>query len=89
MGLFGVVSKENITEDLFLGTDYLSHRFTEEAGIATFDPDLGFRRMNRSIRGSQFKTEFFPGYRNLRGRYGIDIGTKLANFHSDEENIVK
>ena len=66
MGIFGIVSEDrDITEDLLLGTDYLSHRFTKEGGIATFDSDLGFQRMNRSIQGSQFKTEFFPDYREF------------------------
>lgn len=74
MGIFGIVSEDrDITEDLLLGTDYLSHRFTKEGGIGTFDPDLGFQRMNRSIQGSQFKTEFFPDYRDLRGKYGIGV----------------
>jgi amidophosphoribosyltransferase len=76
-GLFGVVSKENCIEDIFYGTDYLSHMGTEFGGVAVIsNPKDGESRIIRkihSINQGQFKSKFFEEYKELKGQWGIGV----------------
>jgi amidophosphoribosyltransferase len=70
-GIFGVVSKNNCSEDLFYGTDYHSHLGTQFAGIAVYGKDL--QRKIHDIRGSQFKAKFHEDYQKMPGNMGIGV----------------
>jgi len=76
-GLFGVVSKTNCIEDLFYGTDYLSHMGTEFGGIAAISnpaaPDSRIIRKIHSISQGQFKSKFYSDYREMKGQWGIGV----------------
>ena len=70
-GIFGVVSKNNCSQDLFYGTDYHSHLGTQFGGLAIWDKELV--RKIHDIRGSQFKTKFYDDYRGMRCNKGIGV----------------
>ncbi len=70
-GFFGVVSKEDCVFDLFYGIDYHSHLGTRRAGMAVYDPELGFDKSIHSIENTQFRTKFTDESRSMRGNYGI------------------
>ena len=76
-GLFGVASSQNCSEDLFYGTDYLSHMGTEFGGLAVIDdsqkPDSRIMRKIHSISQGQFKSKFYDDYKDLKGNYGIGV----------------
>lgn len=69
-GLFGVVSKENCTLDLFFGTDYHSHLGTRRGGMAVYGSD-GFHRSIHNIENSPFRTKFERDVDELTGNLGI------------------
>ena len=89
-GLFGVVSKDSCTRDLFFGTDYNTHLGTEVGGLALLDGDLTI--FSHDISNSQFKSEFSKYYEKLNGKLGIGVisdvneeqpikfETKIGNF---------
>lgn len=70
-GIFGVVSKNSCSEDLYYGTDYHSHLGTQFAGLAVFGKEL--KRKIHDIRGSQFKAKFHEDYKDLKGDKGIGV----------------
>lgn len=76
-GLFGVVSKDNCIEDLFYGTDYLSHMGTEFGGLAIIsNPSQNDSRIIRRIRDisqGQFKSKFYDEIKELNGEWGIGV----------------
>ena len=76
-GLFGVVTKGQCVEDLFYGTDYLSHMGTEYGGMAVIskqqEGDSRIIRRIRSIAQAQFKSKFYDDYREMMGHYGIGV----------------
>lgn len=69
-GMFGVVSEENCSKNLFYGTDYHSHLGTENAGLAVWG-DGGVSHSIHSISQAQFKSRFAQDYRGMAGRMGI------------------
>src|SRR4030042_526593 len=71
-GVFGVISKNDASEDLFYGSDYHSHLGTEFAGLAAWT-NHGLIRKIHDIRGSQFKAKFFQDYRQMKGKNGIGV----------------
>ena len=70
-GIFGVVSKNNCSQDLFYGIDYHSHLGTQFAGLAIWDKQL-IRKIH-DIKGSQFKTKFYDDFRAMRCTKGIGV----------------
>jgi len=76
-GLFGVVSKKNCVEDLFYGTDYLSHMGTEFGGLSVINnpsqSDSRIIRRIHSISQGQFKSKFYDDFKDLIGQWGIGV----------------
>lgn len=76
-GLFGVVSKNDCLQDLFYGTDYLSHMGTEFGGLATinnpFQKESRIIRKIHSISQGQFKSKFYDEYKELTGQWGVGV----------------
>ena len=76
-GLFGVVTAQGCVEDLFYGTDYLSHMGTEYGGMAVIDRcRAGNGRIIRRIRSiaqAQFKSKFYDDYKEMVGNYGVGV----------------
>jgi amidophosphoribosyltransferase len=70
-GIFGVVSKDNCSEDLFYGTDYHSHLGTEYGGMAILG--TSFTRQIHALSQSQFKSKFFSDYEQMKGNKGIGV----------------
>lgn len=71
-GIFGVISKNDCTKDLFYGTDYHSHLGTEYGGIAVMGAH-GLSRQIHNISHSQFKSKFFEDSRHMPGKSGIGV----------------
>ncbi len=74
-GIFGVVSRDNCSEDLFYGTDYHSHLGTEYGGMAILG--TGFTRQIHTLSQSQFKSKFFSDYEQMKGNKGIGVISAL------------
>ncbi|MGN1239453.1 MAG: amidophosphoribosyltransferase, partial [Paludibacteraceae bacterium] len=72
-GFFGEVSTASCVTDVFYGTDYHSHLGTRRAGMATFDPENGFKRVIHSIQNSPFRTKFEDELAGFHGNAGIGI----------------
>ena len=70
-GLFGVVSKNHLARDLYVGVDYHSHLGTEIGGLAYLDGDI--RLVCHDISNSQFKSELLEDYRKIQGSLGIGV----------------
>ena len=70
-GLFGVISKDTFTKDLFFGVDYHSHLGIEMGGLAFLDGDI--RILFADISNSQFKSAFQEHYPKITGRMGIGV----------------
>ena len=70
-GIFGVVSKNNCSQDLFYGTDYHSHLGTQFAGLAIWNKEL-IRKIH-DIKGSQFKAKFYDDCKGMRCKKGIGV----------------
>lgn len=69
-GIFGVVSRQNCTHELFYGVDYHSHLGTRRGGMATYGED-GFNRAIHNIENSPFRTKFERDVEEMKGYYGI------------------
>jgi len=74
-GIFGVVSKSDCAETLLYGTDYHSHLGTEYGGMAILGED--FTRQIHNLNQSQFKSKFYPDYKNMKGNKGIGVISAL------------
>jgi amidophosphoribosyltransferase len=72
-GIFGVVSKENCSEKLFLGVDYQSHLGTQYGGMAVLDDECAIHKKIHDIQQSQFKSKFYDEYRRMQGKAGIGV----------------
>ncbi len=71
-GLFGVVSKEDCTRDLFYGTDYHSHLGTMRGGLAVRAPH-GISRFIHDITNAQFRSKFEDDIKGMQGNKGIGV----------------
>jgi amidophosphoribosyltransferase len=71
-GLFGVVTQEDCTQDLFFGTDYHSHLGTRRGGLAVRDSDA-LRKVIHNIENAQFKSKFENDLPKLLGNWGIGV----------------
>ena len=72
-GFFGTISTTSCVNDLFYGTDYHSHLGTRRAGMATYDPEKGFKRSIHNIQNSHFRTKFEHELHEFAGNAGIGI----------------
>ena len=70
-GIFGVVSKEDCSLDLFFGVDYHSHLGTRRGGLAVFNSENGFHRAIHNIQNSPFRTKFENDLPGMKGPVGI------------------
>ena len=70
-GFFGAVSRQDVTLDVFFGTDYHSHLDTRNAGMALWDRENGFQRQIHSISNTPFRTKFEKDLERFRGTSGI------------------
>ena len=66
-----LVSKNNLSRDLFFGVDYHSHLGTEVGGISYLDGEL--KQISHKINNRQFKSEFQRHYSAIRGSMGIGV----------------
>ncbi len=71
-GLFGVVGKDDIVEDLFYGTDYHSHLGTKRGGLAAGN-GASIVRYIHNIENAQFRSKFGDDVGKLRGVRGIGV----------------
>jgi amidophosphoribosyltransferase len=71
-GFFGVVSKEDCTDDLFYGTDYHSHLGTRRGGMAVVHGGNLFRHIH-NIENAQFRSKFETDRAKLEGLAGIGV----------------
>lgn len=70
-GLFGVVTKNHLARDLYIGIDYHSHMGTETAGLACSDGDI--KLVSLDISNSQFKSVVQEEYKRIQGTLGIGV----------------
>jgi amidophosphoribosyltransferase len=71
-GLFGVVGKGEIVEDLFYGTDYHSHLGTKRGGLAAGNGESIVRYIH-NIENAQFRSKFGDDVGKLHGTRGIGV----------------
>jgi amidophosphoribosyltransferase len=72
-GFFGAVSKHNIIEDVFFGTDYHSHLGTRRAGMAAYDAERGLQRDIHNIENAPFRTKFEHIFDEMKGNSAIGV----------------
>ena len=70
-GFFGAIGREDVTLDVFFGTDYHSHLGTRRGGMALYDAERGFRRQIHNIENTPFRTKFEKDLSDFRGCAGI------------------
>jgi amidophosphoribosyltransferase len=71
-GIFGVVSRGDCSNALFLGTDYHSHLGTQYGGLAVLSGGKISKKIHR-ISNSQFKSKFFDDLGVMEGNAGIGV----------------
>ena len=70
-GFFGAVSKRDVIEDVFFGTDYHSHLGTRRAGMAAWDAEQGLQRDIHNIQNAPFRTKFEHIFEEMQGTSAI------------------
>ncbi|MBP5465949.1 MAG: amidophosphoribosyltransferase [Clostridia bacterium] len=70
---FGVVSKREILEDVFFGTDYHSHLGTKSGGIAVYDRELGLQRKIHNLGNAPFRAKFEHVFSDMKGTSAIGV----------------
>jgi len=70
-GVFGIVSQRDCSEDLFYGTDYLSHLGTEYGGLVIFGEKI--QRKIHTLKQSKFKSKFYDDHKNMHGNSGLGV----------------
>ena len=78
-GIFGVVSKEDCSLDLFFGVDYHSHLGTRKGGLAIYQDNDTFIRKIHNIQNSPFRTKFENDINEMHGKLGIGC---ISDFES-------
>lgn len=71
-GIFACSSKSGCIDELFYGTDYLSHLGTRRGGIATIDHD-GIHRSIHNLENAYFRNKFEPELGELTGNMGVGV----------------
>ncbi|MBQ7970123.1 MAG: amidophosphoribosyltransferase [Treponema sp.] len=90
-GIFGVVSKNDCSLDLFYGVDYHSHLGTRRGGLAFFEDSGIISRSIHNIQNSPFRTKFERDIEEMHGKMGIGcisdyepqpllVNSRLGNF---------
>ena len=69
-GIFGITRKHDCVEDLFYGTDYLSHLGTKRGGMAVAGAS-GINWKIHKLESSYFRTKLEPNLRDFSGNTGI------------------
>ncbi len=72
-GFFGSISKKDCVTDVFYGTDYHSHLGTKRAGLAFFNPKIGFQRAIHSLEDGYFRNKFESDIEEFEGNSGIGV----------------
>jgi len=70
--VFGCISTNDCIDDLFYGTDYLSHLGTRRGGLAVKGPD-GFKRSIHNIENAYFRNKFEGDLPDFKGNQGIGV----------------
>ncbi len=70
-GVFGVVSHQDCSLDLFFSVDYHSHLGTRRGGLAVLNDNGMFERSIHNIQNSPFRTKFENDINELHGKIGI------------------
>jgi len=89
-GIFGVISKDDCVNELYYGTDYLSHLGTKRGGMAV-NGENGFSRSIHNLENAYFRSKFEPDLDKFSGKAGIGcisdtdeqpliIGSHLGHF---------
>ena len=85
-GIFGITRKNNCVDDLFYGTDYLSHLGTKRGGLAVVGPDGFFASRVHFLESSYFRTKLEPDLKDLQGNTGLgaisDMDSQPLTFSS-------
>jgi len=71
-GIFACSSKSACINEIFYGTDYLSHLGTRRGGIATINSD-GIHRSIHNLENAYFRNKFEPELSELSGNSGIGV----------------
>ena len=71
-GFFGCASQQNCIQELFYGTDYLSHLGTKRGGIATANKNE-FHRKIHNLENAYFRSKFESDIDKLIGNMGIGV----------------
>jgi len=69
-GIFGVISKTDCVNEVFYGTDYLSHLGTKRGGMAVKGAN-GFVRSIHNLENAYFRSKFEPDLNKFDGQAGI------------------
>ncbi len=69
-GIFGAVGKHDCVNDIFYGTDYLSHLGTKRGGMAVSGPS-GFAWKIHKLESNYFRNQLEPDLPELSGNIGI------------------
>lgn len=71
-GFFGCASQQKCNNELFYGTDYLSHLGTKRGGMAVVGSD-GFQRTIHNLENAYFRSKFESDMDKLTGNLGIGV----------------
>ncbi len=71
-GLFGVIGRDDVVEDLYYGTDYHSHLGTKRGGLAAGN-GASLLRYIHNIENAQFRSKFGDDIGKLHGSRGIGV----------------
>ena len=71
-GFFGCASQQECNNEIFYGTDYLSHLGTKRGGMATVDKN-GFHRTIHNLENAYFRSKFESDIDKLTGNMGIGV----------------
>jgi amidophosphoribosyltransferase len=82
-GIFGCASKKDCINDLFFGTDYLSHLGTRRGGLAVLKSNE-FTRSIHNLENSYFRTKFESDLPRLHGNKGIGV----ISDHEDQPMLI-
>jgi amidophosphoribosyltransferase len=69
-GIFGVIRQNDCLNDLFYGTDYLSHLGTKRGGLAVVGK-AGFTTRVHFLESSYFRNKLEPNLKDLGGNIGL------------------
>ncbi|MBN2058667.1 MAG: amidophosphoribosyltransferase [Candidatus Saganbacteria bacterium] len=86
-GLFAISAKDNIIDDLYLGTFYLQHRGQQYCGLSTFAGDGIKIRTHRGLVRATFTDDLGGleglmgiGHTSLKDRQPIKLDSKMGEF---------